>query len=83
MEKYYHLFLQQRFLSRKSNDTTDTTVYQWWVPLTYTTDISRPKTTAWISENSVTQTIANVGASANQWVIFNVDQESMSPNEHS
>jgi len=65
---------QKRFLSRKSNDTTDTTVYQWWVPLTYTTDYSRPKSTAWISESDASQTIANV-ATTNQWVIFNVDQE--------
>ena len=65
-------------MSRKSNDTTDTTVYQWWVPLTYTTDFTRPKSLAWIAESDVSQTIGNVGASPNQWVIFNVDQESQS-----
>ena len=65
-------------MSRKSNDTTDTTVYRWWVPLTYTSDITRPKSLAWIAESDVSQTIGNVGASANQWVIFNVDQESQS-----
>jgi len=65
---------QERFLLRKSNDSSDTNVYQWWVPLTYTRDFSLSTTDVWMSDTQQSMTITNLGAAANQWVIFNVGQ---------
>lgn len=69
--------VQNRFLLRKSNDSTDTTIYQWWVPLTFSS-ASNPTAIKkdWLSVDQVTKTIANVGAAANQWLLFNIDQQS-------
>jgi aminopeptidase N len=69
-------FWQNRFLLRKSNDTTDPTVYQWWVPLTYTSDYTQTKQRDWLSVDEFSKSLPNIGAAANQWVIFNVDQQS-------
>jgi aminopeptidase N len=66
---------QERFLLRKSNDSTDPIVYQWWVPLTYTSDYQTNKRD-WLSVDQVSKTLPNLGAAANQWVIFNIDQQS-------
>ncbi|KAI9551545.1 hypothetical protein GHT06_021878 [Daphnia sinensis] len=66
---------QNRFLLRKSNDTTDPIVYQWWVPLTYTSDYTQATKRDWLSVNEVSKTLTSLGAAANQWIIFNVDQQ--------
>jgi aminopeptidase N len=34
------LCYQERFLVRKSEDTSDTTLYQWWIPLTFSSSTS-------------------------------------------
>lgn len=60
----------------KSNDSTDPIVYQWWVPLTYTSAASQTNIRDWISVDQVSKTLPNLGAAANQWVIFNIDQQS-------
>ena len=67
---------QERFLLRKSNDYTDPIVYQWWVPLTYTSDYTQTTKRDWLPVDQVSKTLSNLGASANQWVIFNIDQQS-------
>jgi aminopeptidase N len=67
---------QERFLLRKSNDSTDPIVYQWWVPLTYTSDYTQTTKRDWLPVDQVSKTLSNLGASANQWVIFNIDQQS-------
>lgn len=67
---------QERFLLRKSNDSTDPIVYQWWVPLTYTSDYTQTAKRDWLPVNQVSKPLSNLGAAANQWVIFNVDQQS-------
>ncbi|XP_046631005.1 aminopeptidase N-like [Daphnia pulicaria] len=67
--------IQNRFLLRKSNDTTDPTVYQWWVPLTYTSDYTQTQQRDWLSVDEFSKSLPNLGAAANQWVIFNVDQQ--------
>ena len=46
--------------------------------MTYTTDISLPKSTQWLSKDEVSKTLTRLGASANQWLLFNVDQQSIS-----
>ncbi|EFX81628.1 hypothetical protein DAPPUDRAFT_317254 [Daphnia pulex] len=68
------LVTQERFLLRKSNDSTDPIVYQWWVPLTYTSDYQTNKRD-WLSVDQISKTLPNLGAAANQWVIFNIDQQ--------
>lgn len=72
------VFVKSRFLLRKSNDSTDTTVYQWWVPLTWTNGNSI-RQRDWLSVDEVTKTISSLATGVNQWVVFNVDQESQMP----
>ena len=60
---------------RRSNKN-DTTVYRWWVPLTYTSDISQPTKRQWLSADQSSRTLSNLGAKADNWIIFNVDQKS-------
>ena len=67
--------VQDRFLLRKSANSNDTTVYRWWVQLTYQTP-SNPKSRQWMTEAQTSAALTNLGASANQWVVFNVDQQS-------
>lgn len=67
--------IKSRFLLRKSNDSTDTTVYQWWVPLTWTNG-NTIKQRDWLSVDEVSKTISSLATGAGQWVVFNVDQES-------
>ncbi|KZS09066.1 Aminopeptidase N [Daphnia magna] len=64
---------QERFLLRSNPDSTDETVYRWWIPLTYTSDFSQPQKSSWLAFEQPAIQISNVGAS-NRWVIFNVDQ---------
>lgn len=71
--------LQERFLLRKMNTTEiDPTVYQWWVPLTYINAGLEPsqKVSEWLSKDDVSTSLNDLGADADQWVIFNVDQQS-------
>lgn len=65
---------QERFLSRKSSESNDTTIYQWWVRLTHTNDFSAPMTSAWMSDKEQNKTLNSLGAKNDQWVIFNVNQ---------
>ncbi|KAI9551913.1 hypothetical protein GHT06_022250 [Daphnia sinensis] len=66
---------QERFLLRKSNDSTDPIVYQWWVPLTYTSDFTQAAKRDWLPVSQVSKPLTNLGAASNQWVIFNVEQQ--------
>ncbi|KAK4001974.1 hypothetical protein OUZ56_003836 [Daphnia magna] len=69
---------QERFLLRKMNTTEiDPTVYQWWVPLTYINAGLEPsqKVSEWLSKDDVSTSLNDLGADADQWVIFNVDQQ--------
>ncbi|EFX67144.1 hypothetical protein DAPPUDRAFT_203795 [Daphnia pulex] len=69
---------QDRFLIRKNPNSTDTHVYLWWVPLTHTNggDLLVRKT-EWISKDQPSTTIGNLGASSDNWVIFNYDQQNL------
>ena len=75
-----HLFLQERFLLRKTNaSANDPTIYKWWVPLTYThagLDTSQKISNKWMSKDDSGLALNNLGAAADQWVIFNYDQHS-------
>jgi aminopeptidase N len=64
-------------LIRRNPNSTDTHVYRWWVPLTHTNggDLLVRKT-EWISKDQPSTTIGNLGASSDNWVIFNYDQQS-------
>ena len=58
---------------------TDPTVYQWWVPLTYThagLDTSQKVSDKWMPNNENRTQVGNLGAKENEWVIFNYDQQS-------
>lgn len=63
--------------SESNIDSSDEIIYQWWVPLTYTSDFSNPHLSAWLSEQAVDKTLITTGARENEWVIFNVDQVGM------
>jgi hypothetical protein len=66
---------------RKSNTPeVDPTVYQWWVPLTYINSKVNvaEKLSEWMSKDEISVSLSNLGASADQWVIFNADQQSLS-----
>ncbi|XP_046441609.1 aminopeptidase Ey-like [Daphnia pulex] len=66
---------QGRFLLRKSaNSTEDTTVYRWFVPLTFTNDFTLPHRSIWISDTEDSMSVANLFAADDQWVVFNVGQ---------
>ena len=67
---------QERFLLRKSANSTDTHIYRWWVPLTHVSGSNSARRSEWISDAEATKTIANLGVGANDWVIFNFDQQS-------
>ena len=67
---------QDRFLIRKSANSTDTHIYRWWVPLSHTNGGNLLRKTEWISKDEASKTIANLGASSDNWVLFNYDQQS-------
>ena len=59
-------------------DSTDTHVYRWWVPLSYVTKADpATKKSQWLSEEEATKTITVDGAESNGWVLFNYDQQSI------
>ena len=72
--KYSHEFIQQRFLLRKSGSSTDTKDYRWWVPLTYTSNFNEPQKSAWLNNTQTEIKINDLGATNDEWVIFNVGQ---------
>lgn len=76
LSSVFSFLFKDRFLLRKSNSSTDPIVYQWWVPLTYTNDFTQTTRRDWLPVSQVSKTLTSLGASANQWVIFNVDQQS-------
>nr|CAD7575715.1 unnamed protein product [Timema californicum] len=69
---------QKRFLMRKNESEADTSNSRWWVPLTFTSQASQdflstgPK--IWMNDSQTDTTIADIGAKANQWVIFNIQE---------
>jgi aminopeptidase N len=69
--------LQQRFLLIPNAASTDSS--RWWVPLTFTSDFSRPHVSDWMPNNQSDMQINNM-ADPGQWVIFNVDQVGQSMN---
>lgn len=68
---------QERFLLRKDPNSTDTHVYRWWVPLSYTTqataDFSNTAPSSWLSKTDSEITMQSLPDSG-QWVIFNVQE---------
>nr|WBG54457.1 aminopeptidase N-like protein [Austinograea rodriguezensis] len=68
---------QERFLLRKDPNSTDTHIYKWWVPLSYTTqataDFTSTAPSKWLSEADSKITIRSL-PDGSQWVIFNVQQ---------
>lgn len=67
---------QERFLLRKRNDSTDSIIYPWWVPLTYTSDFTQAAKRDWLTVGQISKPLTNLGIAAHQWVIFNVEQRS-------
>lgn len=67
---------QERFLMDPDSDTgsSDETVYQWWVPLTYTSNFDEPQKSAWLSDQKSSKQLITTVAQKDEWVIFNVDQ---------
>lgn len=63
-------------MQRKNPDSTDTHEYRWWVPLTYVSSADGERNSEWLSDQDVSKTIENIGASVDDWVIFNYDQRS-------
>nr|CAD7599193.1 unnamed protein product [Timema genevievae] len=67
---------QERFLLRRSG-VLDNHVYRWYVPLTYTTqtqlDFNTTSTKQWLPDFSTQATIGET-VSANQWILFNIQQ---------
>nr|CAD7409546.1 unnamed protein product [Timema cristinae] len=67
---------QERFLLRRSG-VSDSHVYRWYVPLTYTTqtqiDFNTTSTKQWLPD-SLTQATIGETVSANQWILFNIQQ---------
>nr|CAD7453868.1 unnamed protein product [Timema tahoe] len=67
---------QERFLLRRSG-VSDSHVYRWYVPLTYTTqtqlDFNTTSTKQWLPDFSTQATIGET-VSANQWILFNIQQ---------
>ena len=67
---------------RETNaSATDPTVYQWWVPLTYThaglVSVDTPqKVSLWMSVKENRVEVGNLGAKEDEWIIFNYDQQS-------
>lgn len=74
---------QNRFLLRKSeNASSDDIVYRWWIPLTYTSAAHSmgERIAEWMSDNDDVVTLILPSVTTKQdWVIFNVDQQSISP----
>lgn len=72
--------LQNRFLSRQTENTasSDDIVYQWWIPLSYTSAAHEmgQKTAEWMSDKQQALTLELLMAEKYDWVIFNVDQQS-------
>ncbi|MPC09521.1 Aminopeptidase N [Portunus trituberculatus] len=68
---------QERFLLRKDSNSTDTHVYRWWVPLSYTTqataNFNNTAPSMWLSKTDTNITIRSLPDSK-QWVIFNVQE---------
>ncbi|KAK4036150.1 hypothetical protein OUZ56_028215 [Daphnia magna] len=67
-------FIRERFLLRKRNDSTDSIIYPWWVPLTYTSDFTQAAKRDWLTVGQISKPLTNLGIAAHQWVIFNVEQ---------
>lgn len=65
---------QSRFLLRKSTNSTDSIVYRWWVPLTFTADFSLPQKSIWISDKEDSIPLPDLSATDDEWVLFNVGQ---------
>ena len=61
-------------MRKSTNYTDDTTVYRWWVPLTYTNDFTLPHRSIWISDTQYSMPVANLFVADDEWVVFNVDQ---------
>ena len=59
---------------RKSGSSTDQTVYRWWVPLTYSNNFNEPQKSAWLTRDQDNVSVSSLGATKDQWVIFNVQQ---------
>ncbi|CAG2061693.1 unnamed protein product, partial [Timema podura] len=68
----------KRFLLRNNEAEADTSNSRWWVPLTFTSQADQdflstaPK--IWMNDSQTDTTIADIGARANQWVIFNIQE---------
>ena len=60
---------------RKSQDSTDPTVYDWWVPLSHTNDFEAETAYVWMSDTEKSKRLVSLAATNDQWVIFNVDQQ--------
>ena len=64
-------------MSRKSDGSTDTHDYKWWVPLTIKTGANPlGRTVDWLSTEETEKTIA-IPAFDVQYVLLNIDQQSL------
>ena len=69
--------MQERFLLAASGDSSDTHVYRWWVPITWTSqadlDFTQTQPSVWMDDSQDSITIQGVPY-ADLWVIFNIQQ---------
>ena len=62
---------------RSTKGSNDTHVYRWWVPLTYVREGSPiQQSSDWLYDTEDEKIITMNGVSDDEWVIFNVGQQS-------
>ncbi|ROT69076.1 Aminopeptidase N [Penaeus vannamei] len=68
---------QERFLLEGSANSSSTTDYKWWVPLTFTTqneaNFSQTQASLWMKDSEDHVTVSSLPPK-DQWVIFNLQQ---------
>ncbi|XP_063593106.1 aminopeptidase N-like [Penaeus indicus] len=71
------ILTQERFLLERSANSSDTTDYKWWVPLTYTTqseaNFNQTQASLWMKDSEDHVTVSSLPPK-DQWVIFNLQQ---------
>ncbi|XP_037798461.1 aminopeptidase N-like [Penaeus monodon] len=71
------ILTQERFLLERSANSSNTTDYRWWVPLTYTTqseaNFNQTRASLWMKDSEDHITVSCLPPK-DQWVIFNLQE---------
>ncbi|XP_047471489.1 LOW QUALITY PROTEIN: aminopeptidase Ey-like [Penaeus chinensis] len=71
------ILTQERFLLERSANSSNTTGYKWWVPLTYTTqneaNFNQTQAKLWMKDSEDHVTVSSLPPK-DQWVIFNLQE---------